>query len=718
MIQNPSNLHRNGLACALLVLAVLAVFWPILGHGFVNYDDDAYLTDNATVQAGLTAKGLVWAFTTTDVANWHPLTWLSHMLDCQLFGLDPWGHHLTSLLLHIANTLLLFAFLRRTGGAIGKSLFVAMLFAIHPLHVESVAWAAERKDVLSTVFWMLALLAYAAYARRPTAVRYVAVAVCLALGLMAKPMLVTLPAVLVLLDYWPLERIADGSRSPARRFAALLIEKAPLFALCAASSIVTIVAQRHGGALRSFEQFSLWVRAKNALAAYVVYMAKAVWPSHLAVHYPHPQDALPAWQAMAAAGLLAGLSLIVLRLRRRCPYLATGWLWYLATLVPVLGIVQVGIQAMADRYTYVPFIGLFLCVAWGMPDLLGNTVTRKRLLAFSAVAFTLAMAATARVQVRHWQNSETLFNHALRVTSGNSVAHYNLGCALLARGHTEQAREHFAEALRIDPDNVAAHANLAMALSEQGETQEAIEAFRAVLRKAPDHVNALMNLGVTLLKQGQAQQALVHLSRALALDQSNPDIHYNVGAVYKELGRFEDAVAAFSGALRLNPTHPKALEQLPRALRALADQRLAQGRPQEATGPLSEALRLEPTNVNALVNIGIALAALNRLEEAEVHFARAVETEPDNPDARFNLANVLLRQGKLEQAVRRFSEYLNINADDADARYALGLALHELGRQDEAIPQFEEAIRLKPDHAEARQYLERVRRNVMSDGNP
>ena len=688
-----ANIRRDVAACLVLIAITLAGYWQVLGHGFVNFDDPLYVTGNHTVQAGLSAKGVAWALTTGSLSNWHPSTWLSHMLDCTLFGLRPWGHHLTSLLFHIANTLLLYAFFRRTTRETGKSLFVAALFAVHPLHVESVAWVSERKDVLSTFFMMLALIAYARYADKTTPARYAVVALSFALGLMAKPMLVTLPFVFLLVDVWPLRRIAFDRETLAKR----VVEKLPLFALSAASSAVTLLAQRQGGALGSLEHFSLHARAGNALLSYALYAVKTLWPSGLAVYYPHAKEAVPLWHAAGAAIALVCVSVFAVRRIRECPWLAMGWLWYAGTLFPVIGIVQVGGQAMADRYAYVPLTGLFVCAAWGVPMLL----RRKTALAVAAVAVTIALTALTWHQVGYWENSRTLFEHALETTNNNGVAHYNLGCALLDDRELDGAVHHFREALEVEPDNAEYLANLGMALGEQGKKGEAIELFHAVLRLQPDHVNALTNLGAISINLGAPGQAIEHLSKAARLDPGDPDVQYNLGAAMLRQGRTGEALAHLAESVRLNPNAVS-------FRRLLARQLLEQGRADEAASHLSEIVRLEPGNVKACLEWGIALASLGRFAAAETAFSRALEIQPQHPGARFNLANALLRQDKHDEAVRQFSEYLRAKPNDADAHFALGLTLAKLGRNAEAAAQFLEAVRLKPDHVQARQYVEQL----------
>lgn len=544
--------------CAALAAAALAVFWPVLHHDFVNYDDDVYVTENPKVRAGLTVDGLRWAWTTSHAANWHPLTWISHMLDSEIFGLDPGGHHLTSLILHALNGVLLFLVLSRTTGAMWRSALVAVLFVIHPLHVESVAWVAERKDLLSTSFGLLALLAYARHAESPRPARLTWVFLLLALGLTAKPMLVSFPFVLLLLDYWPLRRSRDES------WRRLVIEKLPLFGLAAVSGVVTVAVQRAGGALGSTELYPLGARIPNAIVSCVEYLRKTVWPADLAVFYPHPGSAWEPWRVAVAATLVAAVSVLAVRLRRQQPWLLTGWLWYLVTLAPVIGLIQVGQQALADRYTYLPLIGVFTGIVWIVPDL-----RSRRALAVTAGIAAAVMIATlgvaARAQVGHWRDSVALFRHALEVTENNHIAHNSLGVALSRLGREPEAMEHYREALRVRPGDADAHYNLGLSLAEQGRTDEALEHFLSAARSRPGFVKAHYNCGTLLAERGQWEQAVAHLRKVVEFDPGYAEAHYNLGAALYFRGRYAEAWRQ----MRLAETHgyapPQAMLDLLRA---------------------------------------------------------------------------------------------------------------------------------------------------------
>ncbi len=540
--------------CLLLIVATIAVFWQVYNHDFVNYDDNLYVTENRHVQAGLTWEGIIWAFTTTHASNWHPLTWLSHMLDCQLFGLNAGGHHLTNLLFHIANTLLLFLVFNRMTGAIWRSAFVAALFALHPLHVESVAWVAERKDVLSTFFWMLTMWAYARYAERPGIKIYLLVFLFFALGLMAKPMLVTLPFVLLLMDYWPLGRLQLGQsikestlKIQALPILRLVWEKVPLFVLTAVSSVVTYCAQQAGGSVESLLPFQM--RVGNALAAYINYIGKTIWPLHLAVFYPHVR-VVPIW---LAGLLLMCISFFVIRVGRRSPYLSVGWLWYLGTLVPVIGLVQVGGQAMADRYTYVPIIGLFTIIVWGVAELVAKWRCQKFVLSISVGVVLLGLAMGTWLQLTHWHNSVTLFKHTLDVTPNNYLAHNNLGVALSEQGRIEEAMKQYRKVVEINPNYAMAYYNLGLALGQQGRFEETIGYFVKALQIKPNYAEAYYNMGVSLGKMGNYPEELKAYKRAINVKPDYAEAYCNLGAAYAGMGLYSEAIWAFKEAIQLNP---------------------------------------------------------------------------------------------------------------------------------------------------------------------
>lgn len=540
----------------LLVAVVFLVYSPALNHDFISYDDPAYVTENSHVQAGLTYQGFVWAFTSLENSNWHPVTWLSHMLDCDIYGLTPAGHHLTNIIFHAANTVLLFILFYYTTRKYWNSMFLAVLFALHPLHVQSVAWVAERKDLVSGLFWTLTLLAYSSYARSPGRLKYAAALAAYAVGLMAKPMLVTLPFVMLLWDFWPLDRIhiaGDSDKGVSiRTMRRLLVEKIPFLALSLASCIITYHAQMTGGAVSSLKATPLLLRIVNALTSYFSYMAKMLWPNDLAVIYPLPQS-LPAMQGVAAAMLLLAMTLLLCRTARRHPYLPVGWLWFLGTLVPVIGIVQVGMQSMADRYTYIPLTGLFIMACWGVPDLARVARVPRRAVGIAAGLVLMALAVCSRQQLGYWKNSVTLFGHAAEVVDGNYVAYRILGNNLARQGDVAGAMRALTEAVRINPEDEIARTDLGVALAGQNRVAEAAFQFDQALIVNPAYANAHYNLGIILARQKRYAEAIGHYLETLKSEPGHAGARANMAAALFKEGRIDEAIAGYREALRLDP---------------------------------------------------------------------------------------------------------------------------------------------------------------------
>jgi len=689
-----TNTHGELLLCLLLLAVTLAVFWQVKHYQFVNYDDDVYVTDNPHVRMGLQKEGVIWAFTAVHAGYWIPLTWLSYMLDYEFYGLNPGGFHLTNVLLHLLNALLLYLVFRRMTGARWRSAFVAGIFALHPLQVESVAWVTERKDVLSTLFWMLTLLAYLRYAERPRTTGYFAVLTAFSLGLMAKPMLVTLPFVLFLLDFWPLHRLGPSARLPVTKpeksgksilprttLSSLLWEKVPFLALAATAGVLAYFTQDIGGAVRTLKGWPLNLRIANVLVSYVTYLAKAIWPYRLAVFYPYPQT-IPLWQAAGAGLLLVAVSILVIRARRRCPYLAVGWLWFFITLVPVIGLVQVGLQATADRFTYVPIIGLAIMVAWGVPDLLEPYRSRLVVLAVSSSIALSLLTARSWVQVQYWRNSTVLFEHALQVTHRNYLAHNNLGAALFYQGKVEEAIDHYYQAIQIRPDYDRAYFNLGNAFAELGN----IDTARRYYAKAPsfEPAEAHNNLGRALAIQGKIEDAIANYLEALALKPDLAEAHNNLGDALARQGEFAEAIDSFSRALALDPKMAETHDNLGRAL-------ARQGRFAEAIEHFSRALALKPDFAEVHCHLGNTLARLGKLDEAVAQYTEALALKPDLAEAHNNLGAVLARQGKLKEAAAHFSEALRLAPDYAQARKNLNLAIQTLAEPDQPS-----AIRERP----------------------
>ena len=528
--------------CVVVVLACVAIYGQTLSHEFLHFDDDLYVMDNPQVQAGLHLQSIGWAFVTEDAHYFHPLTWMSHMLDCSVYGMHPWGHHLTNLVFHAAASVLLFLALRLLTGALWPSAAVAALFAVHPLHVESVAWIAERKDVLSAVFWMLAMGAYGLYVRRGGVARYAMVVAAFVLGLMSKPMVVTLPFVLLLLDYWPLDRINRDAPFGfmARKTGRLAVEKIPLFLLAVVSGASTLLMQARGTNLTFGEKVPYMARCANAMVVYVIYLAKTLWPSNLAAFYPHPL-ARPVWQVAGAVVILAAITVFSLRHARRHPYLIVGWLWYLGTLVPVIELVQAGQMSHADRYTYLPSIGVFIMVVWGAADLAAARRVSRRAVAVASGVALVVLAVCAGVQAAHWRDTETLFRHAIAVGQQSCVAYNNLGQVAFDQGRYDEARPCLTKALELDPEDVNVLDNLGKLAIGQGNHDEAVTYLTRALRLNPDCVSALNSLGGCLIVQGKCEEAQRYLRRALEIEPKSIPATRNLGVALTQLGRQEEA---------------------------------------------------------------------------------------------------------------------------------------------------------------------------------
>ena len=642
------DLYVTAAVCGLLLLAVMLVFGQALGFGFVNFDDSEYVYENPHVIHGLSAAEVAWAFTTTHFTNWHPLTWLSYMLDFELYGLAPWGYHLTNILLHAATVILLFLVLRRMTGDFWPSAFVAAVFAIHPLRAESVAWVSERKDVLSGLFFMLTLGAYADYVRRPfSLVRYSLVIAPFALGLMAKPMLVTLPLVLLLLDYWPLRRMALGWR--------LVIEKLPLVALSAASCVATSLAQ--SDAMAYLESIPFSARIANALVSYATYLGQFFYPVGLAVFYPHRVDNLPTWQVVGALLLLAGIGAAAVIFRRRCPYALVGWCWYLGMLVPVIGLMQVGSQAMADRYTYLPQIGLAMGLAWGAKAAFASWPHRGRLWGAASALVLVVLMGCAYHQTSFWFDSETLWNRAIDCVPQNAVAHYNLANALTTCGRADEAIEHYQMAIRIDPNDAQARYNMANALADRGQVDEALDQYRKAIEIKPNYTKAHNNLGAYLASRGQIEEAIVEYQKVLDVKPNDAEAHSNLGLALANRGQFDEAIAHYERSLKTNPRRAETHNNLGLALSR-------QGHLDAAIASYRQALELNPDYAQAHNNLGAALATRGQMDEAVTHFNNAVKLDPGNSKFRQNRDTAVAEWEASRQALARQRELLRSRPND------------------------------------------------------
>jgi tetratricopeptide (TPR) repeat protein len=568
--QARGSLRAAGLKAAstlALAILVLVVYLKTGRYGFINFDDGIYVANNDHVKGGLSVANLVWACTSVDrgTGYWAPVTWLSHMADVELFGMDPGYHHLTNVAIHLAATLVLLLLLTRVTAAFWQSLFVAALFALHPLRVESVAWIAERKDVLGAFFWCLTLLLYSAYLSRRKTSRYLFTLASFALGLMSKPMLVTLPLVMLLMDFWPLRRpgfaTPPGVVARPGAFRALLLEKVPFFALSLVSGAIAIYAQKTAGALIAVGRVPLSLRVENALVSYLKYLGMTLWPRDLALLYPFPPS-VPLWQVIGSALLLLLVSLAVLVFRQRCPYLVLGWFWYLVTLLPVIGLVQVGTQALADRFSYIPSIGLYLALAWGAADLCSAAPRYGRVLASLAVVLVLVCSALTWRQLDYWQDSLTLFRHTLQVTSGNHIMHNDLGVVLEADGALDQAIGEYREATRLQPDYPEAHYNLGVALYKKGDLDEALKSYRRALAIDPANAQAHHNLGLVLAAKGDLDAAVGEYRAALDIKPDFALVHNKLGLIYARQGYPEQAVSEFARALQIEPGYRDARENL------------------------------------------------------------------------------------------------------------------------------------------------------------
>ena len=634
------NKNRQFIVVASVLAAVtVGAFWKAFGAGFV-FDDKQYILGNPHVQNGLNWVDIKWAFTSIFASNWHPLTWISHMLDSQIWGLDPFGPHLVNLLLHIANVLLLFHVLRRMTGLLWMSAFVAALFAVHPLHVESVAWISERKDVLSTLLWMLTMLAYMRYAERPGIGRYALVTALFALGLLSKPMLVSLPLVLLLMDYWPLCR-----KSPWTR---LVLEKVPLFALSAGSCVVTYLAQQASGSV-AVSEFPHGVRAANAAVSSIAYLWKMIVPIRLAAFYPHPGISLPVWQVVGSTALLIGITALVIALARRKPYLAVGWFWYLITLLPVIGLVQVGSQAMADRYTYVPLIGVFVMLAWGIAEGVGEggrvgakpspSPPRSR---SPALLIPLAIIAACAVgtwrQAGYWKDEMTLCRHALAVTRGNFMMHNNLGVALYDQGDYDAAIAEYRKALAIASSYADVHTNLGNAYSDKGMPDEAVAEYNKSIKGNPKDPRVYNNLGAVLERQEKIGEAIEAYQTSIKLDPNLAAPHGNLAHALLQLGHADEAVAEYRIAADLDPGDAQAHLNLGEALRTL-------GSMDEAISEYSRALWIRPDYPEAHLDMGVALIEKEDADGAIEQYRQALRSRPDYAEAHHNLAIALYAKG-------------------------------------------------------------------------
>ena len=723
MTDTTHNKQLVGIAVALLIITAVA-YAGVRKHAFINFDDDIYVTENDVVGKGVTFNGLRWALGFNERGYWQPLTWLSHMLDCELFGFDPTGHHLVNLVLHLANSLLLFWALYRMTGGLYRCALVAAVFALHPLNVDSVAWVAERKNLLSTLFWMLCLIAYNRYTEAPNLNRYLLTFFLFVLGLMTKPMLVTLPFVFLLLDYWPLERLKIGKqpkpasqpskgitlhRQPVGAFH-LAIEKLPFIGISVASIWLSISSLHHIHNMQTVDTVSLGMRVSNAIVSYTSYIGKMFWPVDLAIYYPFPTS-IPLWQVAAAAALLAAVTGLCLYGFNRKPYLTVGWFWYLGSLVPVIGLVQGGLwPQMADRWAYVPLIGLFVMMAWSLPAGLLKIPLARPAIIMAVIALFAGLFGLTRAQLQHWRNSRTLFTHALNVTSSNPVAHNNLGNALLSEGRVQEAVIQLRAALKIDPAHSKAHNNLGKALMELGRTAEAIDHFHKSIKLNPFNAKTHNNLAVALHTQGRWDDAIRQLQAALSIKPGYADAYSNLGAVYRQKGEIKKAANSYLRAIQVNPRLPQAYHNLGLLL-------LQEGQLDPAIDYFRQALEKDPEFTAARNYLKTALDARDTYRKALHQLREELSRSPDDAGLYLKLGDIYKRHGKLTEALAQYQQALRIRPNYYHARYQSAVIYAMQGNYDMALGLLKRLVTVQPDHIENYYYIAGIyaRKNDVSN---
>jgi len=655
------SFHLQLLIPFFLILFTLITFWQVRHNDFINLDDDLYITNNSHVQEGLTFKSVYWAFTSTKNGQWTPVAFFSHLLDYTFFGLNAGGHHLTNLLFHTMNTLLLFFLLSRMTAALWQSAFVAAIFALHPLHVESVAWIAERRDVLHAFFLLLTIWVYINYVEKPKWFQHICVLLCFILAVMSKPMAITLPFILLLLDYWPLGRLRIGKEDQRPKpFTApslktirqnvpishLFIEKVSLFSIAVVVGLFTLFSTWGIKSLSSLENLSLIVRIENAAVSYIEYILKMIWPNPLAVLYPYPTT-LPVWKVVCTTLLLLTITVLVTLGRRKRPYLIVGWLWYLITLLPVIGLLQAGYQSMADRFMYLPMTGLLIMMIYGISDMYKKWPYKRLTLTILSILLVITLMVSTRAQVKLWRNSETLFRHTLQVTNNNYFIHNHLGAALLKQGNDQEALIHFKRSLDINPYYADAHCNIGVLLLRQGKYREAIPSFIAALQNKPHSVEALTNLGIILSKYGKVKEAMDHFSEAIRINPSYEEAYFNQGNLLLQMRKYDEAIHYFNKALRINSKNPKTYN-----------------------------------------NLGLALLGLGNAEKAMDSYRKALGINPDDADTHCNLGSLFTQQGKYEKAISHFTEALRINPNDGEVHFTLGMLHLKMNQKELALKQY------------------------------
>jgi len=645
-----------------LIFICLAAFGRITGNGFINFDDQGYVTGNYQIQHGINFQTVKWALTTTYFSYWHPLTWLSYALDWSLFGANAGGHHLVSLLLHIAAAIFLFLFLNKTTNNIWPSAFAAAFFALHPLRVESVAWASERKDVLSMFFAMPCLWAYAFYAQKTSVSKYLLCLILFTLALMSKPTMVTLPFLLMLLDYWPLRRwqkALDGQKKGFHSIGGLILEKIPFFCLVIAVSILTFLAQNEKGTVASVETISFINRIGNAILSYAAYLEKTIWPFNLAVFYPYELP-LPLWKVLISGFIFLCITLASFYYIKKLPFLFAGWFIYLGTLVPVIGLVQVGSQAMADRYTYMPSVGISFMLTWGILYLVKRENIRKKVLFPAGVAILIFLSVLTWKQCGYWKDSIKLWNHALQVTKNNFMAHGNLGLELFNKGKTDEALIHYNKALLINPNLPVVHQDRGVAYVELGQYQKALEDFRKAVSISPDYADAYYNMGTTLVILTRYESAIDNFNEAIRLYPSFSNAYYNRGLAYHKIGRYRDALDDFSKDISFRPDHADAYYNR-------GSLYISMGQYQQAIEDMSSVIRLKPDNSSAYFNRSNAYVALSQYQKAIDDLSAVIKLDPKSFDSYNNRGALYIQLGWYQQALNDYTTAIQLKPDYADA---------------------------------------------------
>ena len=694
------TIDRRFIVCLLLLLSILAIYGKVRHYEFNNFDDDIYVTNNPIVRSGLNAAGLCWSFkyTLKDGNYWQPLTWLSHMLDVSLYGMDSGRHHLSNVFFHMMSTMLLFLALNRMTGAFWRSAFVAALFALHPINVESVAWVAERKNVLSTFFWMLALLFYAGYHRRPGVLRYLAVILAFGLGLLAKPMLVTLPCVLLLLDFWPLKRIVFQRPGlfPAAGVWRLIFEKLPFFILSALSVYLSSASVKGMGNVISLESLPMDLRLENATVSYIKYIGKLIWPYPLALFYPFPER-ISLWQPLAALAILLFISIFALRTLKQKPYLAVGWLWYLGTLIPAIGLVQVGMwPAMADRWAYVPTVGLFIMLSWGVTEITNRWRYQRVVMTCLSVTALTALLICSYFQISHWRDSVSLFEHGIQATGGTWKMHNNLASALNEQGRSSEAIWHYKKALELDPpEPEVVHYNLAIALAAMGRLKEAIAQYDEAIRINPDYAGAHVNLGAALASLGKTAEASRHYFAALRVDPNFVQANYNLGNLLLAQGKADAAIARYSKAVNINPLFAEAHNGLGLAL-------MQTGKIEQAVLCFRKAAKLSPAFRDGLRNLKLAESISERVFQAVSGMRDALNLDIQTQGLDAKMIELLEKKEKLEETLKYLRKTLSLQPGFAEFdqnRIAVVLAVKR--KYEQKLDLFRRISEIKPESAEA-----------------